>query len=187
MTEDSLSGDDFSDTGYDSLFGGEKLISLFDKTIGVGVERTGIITKAPETRQSRFYSAAGNGKLKYWGEDGKPTENSRSINGEPLNPCNDEVFVLQTEYRASRHDLEKRDMDEDNGFRGVFASGAQFRAIKQAIRDAKVKNRQALVGMRLTLVRTGQVTRGDFEAWTWDAKLSGTQASPPPIFDEADA
>lgn len=190
MSTDTISNDDFTDGGYDSLFGGEKLISLFDKTIGVGEERSGVILKAPETRQSRFYSATGGGALKFWGEDGKPTKETRGADGKALRPCNDEVFVLQTNYTASKHDLQKRDMDEDNGQRGVFASGAQLRAIKDAIRKAKVKNRDALVGMTLTLVRTGQHTVGDFEAWDWSAKLTGTPAAPKPVADpfaDADA
>lgn len=173
---DDLTG---NNEGYDPLFGGERLISLFDKTIGVGVERSGIITKAPEDRQSRFYKAGGAGALKFWvpkgatWADGKPVTDKSvdPVTGEKLRPCMDTVFVLQTDERLSDADLAAREMDEDNGLRGVFASGAQLKAIRDAIRAAGVSSRTALVGMRLTLVRTGTTVKGDFEAWNWLAKL----------------
>lgn len=160
--------------GYDPLFGEEKLISLFDKTIGVGVSRTGIITKAPEDRQSRFFKAGGAGALKFWSPQGseKPvTDKPVGPNGETLRPCMDTVFVLDTDYRLTGPELAERNMDEDNGQRGVFASGAQLKAIRQAIKDARVSSRAQLAGMRLTLVRTGKRPAGDYEAWTWAAKL----------------
>lgn len=190
MSTDTLNNDDFTDSGYDSLFGGEKLISLFDKTHDVGSSRTGVITKAPEGRQSRFFAEGSVGALKYWGEDGKPTEEKRAPDGTELKPCMDEVFVLQTDYVAPKHKLEELGLDEDSGLRGVFASGKQLTAIRQAIRDAKVKNRDALVGMTLTLTRTGRVPAGQFKAWTWDAVLTGTPAAPKPVSDpfaDADA
>lgn len=166
---DQLTG---NNSGYDPLFGGEKLVSLFDKTIGIGIERTGTISKAPEDRQSRFYKAGGQGALKFWGADGKPTSNTAGPDGKPLNPCMDTVFVLQTDYRLTPAELLERQLDSDEGLRGVFASGAQLAAIKKAIRDARVSSREQLVNMRLTLMRTGKTTKGDFEAWTWAAKLA---------------
>lgn len=166
---DDLTG---NNSGYDPLFGGEKLVSLFDKTIGIGTPRTGIITKAPEDRQSRFYVAGGQGALKFWGPDGKPTKNTNGPDGKPLNPCMDTVFVLQTEYRLTPAELLDKGLDEDTGLRGVFASGAQLAAIKKAIRDAKLSSREQLAGMRLSLVRTGKKPAGDFEAWTWAAELT---------------
>lgn len=155
---------------YDSLFGGEKLPSLFDKTHDVGTTRVGIITKAPEDRQSRFYKAGGQGALKYWGTDGKPTDAAVGLTG-PNKPCMDTVFVLATEYRLNAAQLEQREMDEDNGNRGVFASGAMKAAIRSAIKEAGAKKRTDLVGARLTLTRTGKTIKGDFEAWKWDAKV----------------
>lgn len=190
MSTDTLNNDDFTDSGYDSLFGGEKLISLFDKTHDVGTSRTGIITKAPETRQSRFFADEGIGALKFWGEDGVPTEDTRSADGRPLKPCMDEVFVLQTDYVASPSKLEALGLEEDSGLRGVFASGDQLKAIRQAIRDAKVKNRDALVGMTLALTRTGKAPAGKYKKWTWKATLAGTPAAPKPVSDpfaDADA
>lgn len=155
---------------YDSLFGGEKLPSLFDKTHDVGTTRVGIIMKAPEDRQSRFYKAGGQGKLKYWGTDNKPTENPTGLTG-PNKPCMDTVFVLSTEYRLTEAQLEQREMDEDNGNRGVFASGNLKAAIRTAIKGSGAKKRTDLVGARLTLTRTGKTIKGEFEAWKWDAKL----------------
>jgi hypothetical protein len=165
---DQLTG---NNSGYDPLFGGEKLVALFDKTIGIGVERTGIITDAPKDRQSRFFKAGGSGALKFWGPDGKPTADANGPDGKPLNPCMDTVFVLDTDYRLNPAELADKGMDEDSGQRGVFASGAQLKAIKDAIRQAQVSSREQLKGMRLTLKRTGKKPAGDFEAWTWAAKI----------------
>ena len=176
MSEDTgISNDDFTDEDeFDSLFGGQPLPALFDKTHDVGTSRTGIITEPPKPKQSRFYAAGGKGDLKYWGDDNKPTSEARDRDGKPRKPVLDEVFVLQTEYRLTKAQLDKRDMDEDPGLRGVFAGGDQLRAIKTAIRKARVKNRAALVGMRLTLTRTGQKQVGDYEGWTWAAELTPT-------------
>jgi hypothetical protein len=155
---------------YDSLFGGEKLPSLFDKTHDVGTSRTGIIMKAPEERQSRFYKAGGQGALKFWGLDGKPTENPNGPTG-PNRPCMDTVFVLQTDYRLNEHQLADRGMEEDTGARGVFASGELKKAIREAIKKAGAKKRSDLVGARLTLTRTGKGIKGDFETWKWAATM----------------
>lgn len=187
MSENAITNDDFTgEDEYDSLFGGEKLPALFDKTHDVGTTRSGVITEEPKPRHSRFYAADGAGALKYWGDDNKPTKESRDQDGKPRKPVMDEVFVLQTEYRLTPQQLAKRDMDEDSGLRGVFAGGDDLRAIKKAIRKAKVKNRRALVGMTLTLTRTGQVKKGEFEAWEWDATLTGEPAAPKPLFGDAD-
>ena len=166
---DQLTG---NNSGYDPLFGGEKLVSLFDKTMGVGTSRTGIITKAPEDRQSRFYKASGQGALKFWGADGRPTENTTGPDGKPLNPCMDTVFVLATDYRLTPAELLDKSLDSDEGLRGVFASGAQLTAIKGAIRDAKLSSREQLIDKRLTLTRTGKTVKGDFEVWLWSAAIT---------------
>lgn len=174
MSEDTINDSDFvsDEEEYDSLFGGQPLPSLFDKTHDVGTTREGVITEAPKKRQSRFM----NGRLKFWGEDSKPTEDTRDAEGNPLKPCVDEVFVLQTDYRLNAAQLAKRDMDEedDTGLRGVWASGTQLQAIRKAIRKARLKDRNAFVGMTLSLTRTGQIPKGEFEAWTWEAKLTPT-------------
>lgn len=170
MTDDR---NDLIDGEYDSLFGGEKLPSLFNKTHGVGSELSGIITKAPEDRQSRFYKAGGAGALKFWAPQGstKPVTDQPETNGKPNRPCMDTVFVLATDYRMTPAELAKREMDDDDGSRGVFASGAQLKAIRDAIRKSGARSRQQLVGARLTLTRTGQKVKGEFEVWEWDARL----------------
>lgn len=169
---------------YDSLFGGEKLPSLFNKTHGAGTERSGIIVKAPEKRQSRFFKEGGVGKFKFWGVDGKPTEDAMGPAG-PNKPVYDEMFVLDTDYRMTPEELSEAGMDEDNGQRGVFASGESLRAIKAALKEAGAKNRSQLVGSRLTLKRTGKKQKGDYKGWTWDAKLElGVRAAPADEFDD---
>jgi hypothetical protein len=173
--------DDMIDEQYDSLFGGEKLPSLFDKTHDVGTTRTGIILKAPEDRQSRFYKAQGMGDLKFWGADGKPTKEATGPTG-PNRPCMDTVFVLKTEYRLTEAQLASKEMDDDNGNRGVFASGNLKRAIKEAIKKSGAKKRTDLVGARLTLTRTDKKVKGEYEVWEWSAKIElgvGAAYEPP--------
>jgi hypothetical protein len=153
------------DGGYDSLFSGEKLPSLFNKTHTAGTERSGIIVKAPENRQSRFFKEGGTGALKFWGNDGKPTDKDTG------RPVMDVVFVLDTDYRMTEAELAEAEMDEDNGQRGVFASGDMLRAIKDAIKKSGAKTRAQLVGARLTLKRVGKVQKGDYKGWKWEAGL----------------
>lgn len=169
--QDSLTG---NNAGYDPLFGGEKLVSLFDKTIGVGVVREGIISKPPTDKQSRFYKAGGVGALKFWapqGSDKPVTEQPNGPDGTPNRPCMDTVFVLQTDYRLSGDELGQRQMEEDEGLRGFFASGASLAATRTAIRAAGVSSREQLVGMKMSILRTGKTQKGDFEAWTWAVKI----------------
>lgn len=169
---------------YDSLFGGEKLPSLFDKTHGVGTTRAGIITKAPEDRQSRFYKAGGQGALKFWGSDGKPTDQPMGPLG-ANKPCMDTVFVVQTEYRLNESELADKEMDEDTGARGVFASGSLKAAIRDANKAAGAKKRSDLVGARLTLTRTGKTIKGDFEVWKWAAKVELGVGPAAPVNEDA--
>lgn len=169
---DQLTG---NNRGYDPLFGGEKLPSLFNKTHDVGTELSGVIAKAPEDRQSRFYKAGGLGALKFWAPSGseKPvTDKEINPDGTKNRPCMDTMFVLDTDYRMTADEMRQKGMDEDNGQRGVFAGGADLIAIRKAIREVGVTSREQLVGMRLTLKRTGKTVKGDFEAWNWEAKLS---------------
>lgn len=167
---DQLTG---NNAGYDPLFGGEKLPSLWNKTHGVGTERTGIILQPPKDIPSFMYKAGGGrGAAKYW-LDGKPTDKSvHPTTGVALDRVYDTLFVLQTDYRLTPEELLKSEMDEDDGKRGWFAGGEDLKAIKAAIRSAGVKNREALVGMRLTGTRTGQKVKGDFEVWQWSATLA---------------
>lgn len=155
---------------FDSLFGGEKLPSLFNKMHGTGTTRAGIIVKPPVKRQSRFFKEGGLGALKFWGADGKPTDQATGPAG-PNRPVYDEVFVLDTEYRMTPAELSEAGMDEDNGQRGVFASGDMLRAIREAIKKSGARSRPELVGARLTLTRVGKVQKGDYKGWKWDAEL----------------
>lgn len=170
MTDDNIN-EELPDEEFDALFGGEKLPSLFNKTHGVGTERSGIITKAPEDRQSRFFKEGGVGPLKFWGLDGKPTEDAVGLGGKPNRPVMDTVFVLDTEYRMSEAELAEAGMDEDNGQRGVFAGGDLLKAIKSALKESGARKRADLVGARLTLKRAGKATKGNFKAWVWTASV----------------
>lgn len=170
---DQLTG---NNSGYDPLFGGDKLISLFDKTIGVGVQRTGIIDKPPTDKQSRFFKAGGVGALKFWapaGSDKPVTDRATAPDGTPNRPCMDTVFVLATDYRLTPAEAAERQMDpsDDDGLRGFFASGASLKATRDAIKAAGVSSREQLAGMRMTIMRTGKKPAGDFEAWTWAVKI----------------
>lgn len=171
------------DGEFDSLFGGEKLPSLFNKTHGIGTELSGIIVKAPEDRQSRFFKEGGVGALKFWGTDGKPTESATGPNGKDLRPIMDTVFVLDTELRMNPAELDEAGMDEDSGQRGVFAGGDQLRAIKGAIKESGARKRADLIGARLTLKRTGKTQKGDYKGWTWGAKITLNER-PAPIEDK---
>jgi len=167
---DHLTG---NNAGYDPLFGGEKLASLWNKSHGVGTTRTGIILQPPKDIPSFMYKAGGGrGDAKYW-LDGKPTKLTvHPTTGVALDRVYDTLFVVQTDYRMTPEELLKSEMDEDEGKRGWFAGGEDLKAIKAAIRASGVKNREALVGMRLTGTRTGQAVKGDFEVWQWSATLT---------------
>lgn len=164
--------DEIIENEYDSLFGGDKLPSLFNKTHGTGTWREGIITKLPSDRQSRFFKEGGLGALKFFDAEGKPTEKSIGADGKPNNKAMDTMFVLQTDYRLTEAELDEYDMDEDNGLRGVFSSGDQKRAIRDAIKKSGAKNRKQLVGAKLELGRVGKVQKGDYKGWKWDARVT---------------
>ena len=168
---------------YDSLFGGDKLPSLFNKTHGVGTERAGIITKPPVDRQSRFFKEGGLGALKFFDAEGKPTDKSVGPDGKPNSKAMDTMFVLQTDYRLNQAELDEYDMDEDSGLRGVFASADMKRAIREAIKKSGAKKRTDLVGARLTINRAGKVPKGDYKGWKWEAwvELGVGPAWVPPV------
>lgn len=157
--------------GQSSLFGGEKLASLFNKFVTVGEKRTGIIMKPPADRNS--FDIAG--KPKFW----DPTANGGKgavTNIDTGRPMKDTVIVLQTEYRFTPQEIADRsidplDVEEDKGVRGIFASGEQKKAIMKAVKAARVRTETQMVGMRLTIWRTGKIKKGDFEGWTWEATL----------------
>lgn len=160
-----------SGDGGSSLFGGEKLPGLFHKFVMVGEKRTGIITKPPVDRNS--FDIAG--KPKFW-DQSKNDGKGGVVNYDTGRPLKDTVIVLQTEYRYTPQEISDRnidplDVEDDKGLRGIFASGEEKKAIMKAIKAARVRTETEMVGMRLTLWRTGKVKKGDFEGWTWEATL----------------
>lgn len=164
--------------GEDSgLFGGEKLPGLFNKFVVIGEKRTGVIAKPPTQRQARDMK----GRPKYWDAD---ADNGKGAvtNVNTGRKLNDSVIVLQTDYRYTPQEIADRqvdplDVEEDTGLRGIWASGDQKRAIMRAIRVAKVRSEKEMVGMRLTIWRTGKVPAGDFETWTYEAELTPNTAA----------
>lgn len=161
----SLMDDDGN--GGSSLFGGEKLPSLFNKFVMVGEKRTGIIASPPRDKQSTDQA----GKLKFWDNDKR-----EAVTYDTGRKLMDTVIVLDTEYRFTPQEISDRnidpaDVEDDNGRRGIFASGAQKKAIMAAVKAARVRTEKEMVGMRLTVWRTGKIKKGDFDSWTWDATL----------------
>lgn len=164
------------DEGGDSgLFGGEKLPGLFNKFVVIGEKRTGIIAKPPTQRQARDMA----GNPKFWDQDAKNGKGAVT-NVNTGRPLKDSVIVLQTDYRYTQQEIADRqvdplDVEEDTGLRGIWASGNQKAAIMRAIRVAKVRSEAEMVGMRLTIWRTGKVPAGEFQTWTYEATLEPAQ------------
>lgn len=156
------------------LFGGEKLPSLFNKTHGLGVKVTGVIKDAPFEVQSRTYNAEGPGQLRFWSPEGKPvTDATDPLTRQPNRPIMDIVVPLRTDYRFNEAELKARDEDEDDGTRGLYLSSEDLKAYKAAIRKAKVKDMASLVGMRITMWRSGQKPTGKGNpAWLYEAELT---------------
>jgi hypothetical protein len=149
--------------GGSSLFGGEKLFSLFNITIPGSAERTGIITKPPRDKHSTNRA----GERKYWDADAK-----KVVTFDTGRPFMDTVIVLQTEYRLTPAEVEALgvdplDVEDDKGMRGIFASGDLKDAIKKAIKQARVRTESEMVGMRLTVSRGKKVDiPGGKTKWT---------------------
>lgn len=169
---DQLTG---NNEGFDALFSDtERRPSLFTKEHGVNVKRSGIITKAPFDKQSRFMDEdeLGNAKpgaLKFWGEDNKPTDNPAGPVG-TRKPVMDTVFPVQTDYRDKGA--------EDDGSRAWYVGGKPaMDAIKNAIQAARLTSREQMVGMRLTVWRTGKSGR----AWKWAAELAPGDSPAPAV------
>lgn len=146
------------DEGSSSIFGGEKLPSIFNKFVMPNTERSGIITKLPVDKQSRDVD----GKPKFW-DDNAP-EGKQVVTYNTGKPLNDTVFVLQTDYRFTEQEiadknLDRMDVQDDKGLRGIYASGQLKAAIAKAIREAGIKrsNQRDLIGMRLTVNRGTKV------------------------------
>jgi len=147
LTEDS-------EDGQSSLFGGEKLPSLFNKFVMPGQERTGIITKPPRDVQSRGVD----GRPKFWDRDAKQV-----VFHDNGNPLKDTVVVLQTDYRFTEQEIADRgidpvDVEDDNGIRGVFLNGDLKKAVMAEIKRNRIRRESEMVGMRLTLDRGKKVS-----------------------------
>lgn len=147
--------------------GGESYPSLFTKVHEAGAVRSGVITKAPYDRQSRFLDEDENGNhkagaLKYWGEDGKPTAEANGPQG-PRNPVMDTIVPLQTNYSGERG-------ADDTGVRAWFLGGKPaLDAMAAAIAAVGDINSEAdMVGMTLTVERLPKIKR----AWQYKVTLS---------------
>ena len=159
-----------NNSGYDPLFGGGKpRPSIFNKAIGVGVEVTGIISEKPFDKQSRFTDEDENGNhvngaLKFWDrtvQPNRPTDKTHDVSGKANDPVMDTIVPLSTDYRDKG--------PEDDGSRGWYIGGKPaMDAVRKAIQDAKLTSREQMVGMRLTVKRTGKSGR----AWLYAARLT---------------
>lgn len=152
-----------SEDGQSSLFGGEKLPSLFHKFVMPGESRTGIIAKPPVDRHDRDI----NGDPKFWDPQAKKVTNVDT--GRPMKAT---VIVLQTDYRYTPQEIADRnidplDVEDDKGIRGIFASGEMKAAIMKAVKVARVRRESEMVGMRLTVTRGRKVKiEGNKDKWT---------------------
>lgn len=160
---DSLTG---NNAGYDPLFStGESRPSVLNKSHEAGDRVTGVISDAPFDKQSRFMDEDEAGKpvsgdLKWWGEDNKPTSVQAGPNG-ARKPVMDTVVPLKTEYRDRGQD--------DTGSRAWYVGGKPaMDALRNAIAAAGLTSREQMVGMTLTVERTGKAGR----AWLYKASLS---------------
>lgn len=155
MTED--------EDGQSSLFGGEKLPSIFNKFVMPGESRTGIITKPPVDRQDRAMT----GDPKFWDPIAKKVTSVDT--GRPMNAT---VIVLQTDYRYTAQEIADRgidplDIEDDKGVRGLFATGEMKKAIQKAVRQARLRRESEMVGWRLTVTRGKKVPMADNKTkWT---------------------
>ena len=158
---------DEDDTGDSGLFGGEKLPGLFNKFVMPGEWREGIIMKPPTRRQGRDVD----GKPKFWDPETEKVVNTKSH--PDVRPLYDSVIVLKTEYRFTPQDIADREIDpidveEDQGVRGIFASGDLKKAIMQAIKRARVRNEAEMVGMKLRVNRGKKVPIPGTQKTRWE-------------------
>ena len=150
-----------------ALFGGEPLPSIFNKSHGLNVKVTGVIRDTPFQRHSRTFSQNGAGKLRYWKSDNTPTTDAvDSVTRKENRPIMDTVIPADTEYRDQKN-------TEDKGVRGFYLGGEDLKAVRAAIKVAKVPNMAALKGMRLTMWRSGTRPTGKGnDAWLYTAEIT---------------
>ncbi len=154
--------------GADPLFsGGQSLPSLFTKEHDAGAVRTGVISKVPYDRQSRFLDEDENGRpiagdLKWWGEDNKPSKDAAGPNGAARQPVMDTIVPLTTSYAGEKG-------PEDGGERAWYVGGAPaMNALKAAIAELKLTSREQMVGLTITIERLPKIKR----AWQYKVTLS---------------
>jgi hypothetical protein len=158
---------DEDDTGNSGLFGGEKLPGLFNRFVMPGVWREGIIMKPPTQRQGRDVD----GKPKFWDPETEKVVTSKTH--PDVRPLYDSVIVLKTEYRFTEQEIADRDIDpvdveEDEGVRGIFASGDLKKAIMRAIKKARVHSEKEMVGMKLRVNRGKKVPIPGTQKTRWE-------------------
>lgn len=134
--------------------------SIINKTHGVGVERTGIIDKAPYDRNSTNMK----GEPQFWqqGEKQPVTAAINPLTNQPNRPVRDTVLVLDTEYEmdASEAAQLNRETPFEGGRRSYTAKdGAGVKQLKAAIADAcergvQINSGKDMIGKRFTIVTT---------------------------------
>jgi len=154
---------------FDPLFGSGPMPSLFNKTHAVGQKLAGVIKDEPYDVQKRQY---GTGKPMFWAPDGEMTEKPTTA-GQPNRPVMDTVVPLDTQYRLTAQELADKGMQDDDGTRGWYCGGNDLKALRAAIRKSGARSRADLVGLRLTVWRSGQVPSGKGNpSWTYEAELT---------------
>lgn len=150
--------------------------SLFLEQHRLGHKLTGTVIAAPTDIHA---GKVGNPRVKlYWQEgDKKPVENAiNPVTGEKNNRVMTTLVKVQTEYRFSSEELIKRKMTpgQDDGKRTWYISNSREKAaIFAAISDAGIKSGKEMVGMTLTVWRSGEKPSGEAkEAWLYTATLS---------------
>jgi hypothetical protein len=150
------------------LFGGGQGAgpSVFTKDHKVGDVVEGTITAAPFDRQSTDIA----GNLRYWTEKGRGAQPTTSQTPWPIM---DTVVPLSTEYRFSAEELKKREMDEDDGTRAFYAGGEALKALRAAVKEARITSGSQMVGMKFRAKRSGtKPTNKGNDAWLYEVHLS---------------
>jgi hypothetical protein len=107
---------------YDSLFGGGRSATFPTK----GTSYSGTILSAPREVQQRDFKT----KDPKFYKDGDP--------------------MMQTVIEVQTNQRDPED-DSDDGVRLVYAKGQMLAALRVALREAKIRSRQALVGATFTV------------------------------------
>jgi hypothetical protein len=149
---------------------GTTALSLFNKTHGLGMERSGVITAAPKDVQDLDFDTR---SPKYWATTRVPGQ--KPITADPIDrttgqrnkPVLSTHLDLSTDYRVTGQEwvaIGRKDEfreGEDDGARKYVASGQGLKALRDAIAAAnrngiKIAKGEDLVGLRITVKRAGQ-------------------------------